>query len=509
MAGIGEWTASDLSAPECIFTARPNDVLYEGGAAPTGAPVLSRAAVRLSLELAATAYSFEPDPWAQAGWEDFSFQVDNTLISGEKLNPVAGGLWHGVMSEWLQHLARSRVQRRNVITQVRGYRRQQSGDADTCKAIVMIHPMGEKYIVAVGFMGTGRRIYDWVSNLRVKPVDGLHQGFLQLTCEFLDNVGRIEFPKTARALSMEKLTLKDILNEMKRPDSRFVLWSSGHSQGGAVLQVFFDVLMREGVLPQHLSGIGFASPSVVDAGRASSFSGYPISHIINADDATPRVGALIHLGTCYTYTPNDDIRAMFYRTAWEDACFKETMGYIAQLRDTPGALLFAYAVMERLALQPQEELRPIITGVTGRMLPEKMIDMMDQKLDSGLRFMARRMETAYKDASGKDAMPDMQLKYYTTAISGLIERFGTIEFVKALSHALVLPHKLVAIDDGKTSLAPYLFIARRGFEQLKYQPQVSGVTPIWTQPRRTQAPKKRRVTPTRFNTLSAKRAARN
>lgn len=490
MAGLGQWTASELGNVACVFT-RTNEDEPLQSARESGVPAFTREAARLSLELSATAYSFDPDAWAEAGWTDFSFLVDNTLLTGEKLNFTGGGLWRGAVREWLQHLARARAQRRNPISQLLGMRRQQTGEADTCKAIVMVHPMGARRAVAVGFMGTGKRIYDWVSNLRVKPEGGLHQGFSQLAREFIENLPLIECPQTARELGLSKLTLEDIVEEMKRPDSRFVLWSSGHSQGGAVMQIVFEELMKRGVLAQNLCGWGFASPSVADGGRTGGFSEYPMVHIINADDVTPRVGALTHLGRCYVYVPDDNDRALFYRTVWNDLCFRETMSLVSQTRDTAQALLFMAALLRVLSALPQEDLRRAVSGILGRLMPDKLVYLMDGKLDSGLHFITRRTIEAYKDVTEQKELPAQELAYLESRQRDLLLRYGTTAFIRAFLCALTMPHKLAAEDDGKCCVAPYLYIVRRGFEQLRYFTLVSGSVPVWTQPRRT--PPTRRV----------------
>lgn len=497
MAVLGKWTLSDLSGAEALFIAPQNAAAPSGGA-----PVFSKEAARLSLELAATAYSFDADPWADAGWTDFSFQVDNTLLTGEKVN-LSGGLWRGAVREWLQYLAKSRAQRRNPISQFIGFRRQQAGDADTCKAIVMLHRMNDgRYAVAVGFMGTGKRIYDWVSNLRVKPVSGLHEGFSQLANEFYQIMPQIEFPSAAAELGLARLTLKDISHEMEKKDSRFVLWAAGHSQGGAVLQIFFDRLLRDGVQPENLCGWGFASPSVANGGREGSFLRYPITHIINGDDVTPRVGALTHLGRCCVFMPDANERAAFYRTVWDDLCFRETMALVSQTRDTAQALLFALALLRVLAALPQEDLRRAVAGLMGRLLPEKMIYLMDDKLDAGLRFSVRRLTKSYLEVTGKEALPAQELAYLENRQRDLLLRYGTLKYIHAFLSALSLPHKLTSEDDGKSCVAPYLYIVRRGFDSLRDFSLVSGSVPVWTQPRRTPPTARRRAPGSRFAGLT-------
>ena len=61
-------------------------------------PVFSHDAALLSLELATTAYDMDTDAWGQAGWRDFSYQVDNKLLTGPAVKRESDGMIDGVMS---------------------------------------------------------------------------------------------------------------------------------------------------------------------------------------------------------------------------------------------------------------------------------------------------------------------------------------------------------------------------------------------------------------------------
>ena len=75
MSGTGRFTGCDLGSlmPLCMPW-EENLGLAQ--------PVFSREAALLSFELAASAYDLNLDAWREAGWRDFSFQVDNTLLTG-------------------------------------------------------------------------------------------------------------------------------------------------------------------------------------------------------------------------------------------------------------------------------------------------------------------------------------------------------------------------------------------------------------------------------------------
>ena len=87
----------------------------------------------------------------------------------------------------------------------------------------------EKYVIAIGFMGTGARAYDWLSNFRFELDEGAHRGFMQLTRHYMSHSTEIYFPEIAQELGLQNLTLFDIINECTKAESRFLLWMSGYS----------------------------------------------------------------------------------------------------------------------------------------------------------------------------------------------------------------------------------------------------------------------------------------
>ena len=144
-------------------------------------PPLSVEALRLSAELARCTYTMSVDRWVQAGWRDVTIQVDGSLTEG--VDADAGWL----KSRWRLHRVRSRIRQRNPIGQVMGAIRQKD-KSDTGKVLVMLHPAPDgRYVVAISFMGTGGRFYDWFSNFRMTSEGGVHKGFLQLPRQFEDN----------------------------------------------------------------------------------------------------------------------------------------------------------------------------------------------------------------------------------------------------------------------------------------------------------------------------------
>lgn len=209
--------------------------------------------------------------------------------------------------------AKAALRERNPVSQVMSALRQRER-SDTIKAVCMMHPLpGGQFLLAIGFMGTGKRFYDWISNFRFTTEEGFHKGFYQLCTYFEQGAESIVFPATAKALGLEKLTLGEVLSEMKSLSSRFRLWMAGHSQGAAVMQVFCHRLMTDwGVLAQNMTGYGFALPTVATGRLVQDPAAYPLYHILNSDDMVPRMGALLHLGLCLEYPADDDFRERCY-----------------------------------------------------------------------------------------------------------------------------------------------------------------------------------------------------
>lgn len=429
-------------------------------------PDFSRAAAIRSLELAATAYDLKIEEWREAGWHDISYQVDNTLLTGAPINGGAGGGLSGAVSDYFRLLARSRITRQNPISQLRGALRQREG-SDTCKAIVMIHRApGGRYVVAIGFMGTGKRIYDWFSNFRLTHEEGMHMGFLQLAREFEENFEKISFPETARELGLDRLTLKDILDECRRPGSRFRIWMAGHSQGGAVMQLVAFRAIRRGFLRQNLIGYGFASPSVVYENPGCDLSGFPLYHIINGDDVTPRVGAALHVGRCRVMTPDEAMRETCYRAAWPDPVFRALLRSLSTIRDSRSGLIWTLALLHALEDVPQSESVTVINGVLGRIMPEKLLGALGGRLDELIRFLIRKTQRQYTLSTGETEMPDKEIFLLRLRIGRLIAQYGARPFVKALLQSLALPHKLRG-NDPNNGIAAYTYIVTERFDELR------------------------------------------
>lgn len=350
-SACGPVTGCDLSAVDALVRPFAQDAFFRLR------PPFSKEAAQLSIELADMAYSLELSPWKHAGWNDFSILIDDSLQSG-LTHWESGDALTSVVNRIKLLRAKAALKEPSPVSRVLSALRQKD-KSDTVKAVCMMHALeGGKWLLAIGFMGTGKRFYDWFSNFRFTPEEGFHKGFSQLCESFEMHVEDIVFPSVAEAMGLEKLTLGNVLADMRSLSSPFRLWMAGHSQGGAVMQVFTHRLMTDwGVLPQNIVGYGFASPTVATGKFVYDPAAYPLYHIQNADDVVTKLGALLHLGLCMEYEPDDVFRTAVYPapSVQEAELLSELSFFTEGVTDTATAILHMVALIECLAQEKGAE----------------------------------------------------------------------------------------------------------------------------------------------------------
>jgi len=451
-------------------------------------------AAKLSLELANTAYTLELDAWKNAGWNDFSILIDDSLQSG--LNH------DGVKSHFKLFKARVALKEWNPISQLTGALRQRER-SDTIKAVCMMKPDGEgRWLLAIGFMGTGGRFYDWFSNFRFTPEEGFHRGFYQLCESFESNAEEIIFPAAAEALGLEKLTLGEVFTEMRSLSSRFRLWMAGHSQGGAVMQVLTHRLMNDwGVLMQNMTGYSFGSPTVATGRFVYDPAAYPLCHILNRDDPVTRLGALLHLGLCMEYQPDDAFRAANYglSTLEEDVALRESFRFLEEgMQDMPSALLHLTALLEVLAEEKGAEglselmgswwAIPAVDKVLWR-AGDRAMDLLDALLTSA--------REAYLALTGR-TMDERQLTALRQRIRPLVQNTPVRKLMDVLSDLGAAPHRLAGpyaamVMNKLDELRPFIWVKasaglpvrRYGTWQTDAWPEL--VSPVFARAKRQKA----------------------
>lgn len=431
---------------------------------------LSVEAMRLSAELAGCTYTMAVDRWMQAGWRDVTIQVDGGL---SRIHRDASWL----KNRWQLHQARAKIRQRNPIGQVMGALRQKDS-SDTGKALVMLHPAPDgRYVVAISFMGTGGRFYDWFSNFRMTSEQGMHRGFLQLTRQFENNEMDIRFPETARELGLETLTLRQILQEARHPGSRFVLWLSGHSQGAALMQIYAMLKIQEdGVLPGNMLGYGFASPSVLSGTAAADPSAYPLYHILNSDDLVPRMGAMVHLGLCLTYPADDALRMKCYALPQDAASARLRQAVapvVRRMTDTPSCMEIAAGFLLVLSNRSVEDMLDVLSILEVRLPLRPLLNAADSRVDKLIRLIIRRLEAAYRSITGR-AMDRARMAQAADQIEEIVGRIGLRRFADTLMQLMTAPHG-IRVRRGITE--PYVYIVLQDAEKLEPWVWVSGERP--------------------------------
>ena len=468
-------------------------------------PPLRQEALLLSLELAAMTYRLDLDAWMDAGWRDVSIQTDNLLQTGKPSHgpkPLSQKLRRSAHSvrmlsqkgirplrgvkiltyrasrssdELSQHelrrrqdRARSALRERNPIQQVLGALRQRER-SDTIKAVILLRRQrAGRYIVAIGFMGTGSRFYDWFSNFRFTTEEGFHKGFAQLTEAFERSAERIVFPDTAAEMGLETLTLADILVEMRRLNSRFFLWMAGHSQGAAVMQILCHKLMNDWhVLPQNMLGYGFASPTVATGRLLYDPAGYPLYHVLNDDDLVPRLGALLHLGLCLEYRAGSALRRSCYGWNGDEAAaaLRESLEpFLLRMTDTLRAMeicvAFCYCLLEEKA---EENLNALMDQKWSFFLIDRMLAYAGGKAKDMIEAFSRHARNGYRALAGRD-MDGSRIAELKEDMRPMVRQYTLRQMLSGLSSLTAPPHTLTG--EPPKRLGAYSFIATSGFRGL-------------------------------------------
>ncbi len=460
-------------------------------------PPPDRAALRLSLELAYMTYTFELEPWMRAGWTDISIQVDNRLQSGVTVgeSESAGSeRMRGLMNGWKVARARMAMREANPLAQLIGALRQRE-KSDTIKAVTMLHPAGSgRYVVAIGFMGTGPRFYDWFSNFRLTTEAGFHKGFSQLTDAFEQSAARIRFPDTAAALGLPTLTLSDVLDEMRAPDSRFSLWMAGHSQGAAVMQVFCHrLLARRGVNARHVLGYGFASPTVAAAAPGLDPAACPLYHVINSDDLVPRVGAIAHLGMGLRFQADAALRAAAY--GWEEggpdeAALRERAGALfARVTDTPAMLETMVALLNVIHEEKAADSLAALMDKRWAIAPlDRAFAFAEGKAEHSVAHMSRYARVAYLALTGSP-MDGAAVAALMETMRPAVREVPLVQLLTLLRDRYYPPHMLrrghgqpgaygYIVREGWARLTPFLWESDAGGElHTHFAPQYARFTP--------------------------------
>ena len=428
MPGEGPYTRCDLSDARNLL--------------PSKRQGYTRAAMCFALELSRLSYDMDIAPCLDAGWEDVSFQVDDLLLTS----------FHGkdarARKACLQAAAkaRARMEKLDPLSQIKGFRRQKEA-LDTCKAMVMAKALDdEKTMIVIAFTGTTKRLYEWLSNLRMQEEEGFHAGFLLLTKQFEENAARILFPHTAQRMGFASLSLMDIMQHLRMGSNRFQVFVTGHSQGAALMQIYIHRLMASGVPAERLHGMGFASPSVVNE-RALRWANYPVQHFINADDLIARVGGRMHIGLCSVLPATQAYRRACYGPKADTPAMRDVLNELHALRDTEEALLFGVAVTDVLSDLPENVSEEVLMIAARGFLPDALAQRLAGYARRVARALSRRLTAMCVRVVGH--LDDDKLQTLHSRLEILFERYGAREIMTLIAETLMRPHALAEADGAR------------------------------------------------------------
>lgn len=422
-------------------------------------PAYSPRLMRLCTELAAATYEFDLARFFQSGWMDATLQVENRLFP-----QVDTGYAHKTPREFIRsgmRLHRAKSMLMPALTDVLRAMRQLVA-TDTGKAVVMALPAGgDRFVVAVSFMGTGRKFYDWFTNFKLSCRGGVHDGFLSTARLFEGNADRIEFPRVAQALGRRSLTLSDVLRECTQPLSRFRLLLCGHSQGGAVAQAYCHLLRDEhAVCMDHVAGYTLAAPTLVSADFPENPAVYPLYHLVNTDDLVPRMGACMRLGVDMRFTPDPAFRARHYGYAPDDDPLPRAAlrRIAASLPSMPEVMEAAVALLRMLLHLPDaQDANAILHALNAqfRYFAPAMQSLGLRPSDL-LQLAEKRLLDAYRTLTGCSAQ-EARLAQLENAFADCALRFGASAFARGFGETVFAPHALT--HAGAARQASYQAIA--------------------------------------------------
>lgn len=443
----------------------------------------SKTMARLSAELTADSANLDITPWVKAGWEDCTFVVEDRIIV---LDTDTESKFAALEHEWRRYRAKSLIHGvRPIGDLVRAAR--QVFITDMGKAIIMTRMMPNgRAVVAIAFIGTSQKYFDWFSNFKFQQHNGMHYGFGELARQFDTQAERILLPGLAAALGEETLSLADVLLELKKTDGRFMLWLSGHSQGGALVQTYTHMLMSRGVPAENIRGYTFGAPTVAAADGRLEPKQFPIYHIVNADDIVPRVGAQVRLGMDLIYFPDDRFRAAHYMMKAESnsrrnadgipaeeiptgdtpaesrEVFERAMYMTKQIQTTRDAICCGIALMRLLGKTGGDELmRELLADVIPR---ASLLKRMGFGMEDMAQYFHAKLEEQYHALTGE--APDAALcARYEDTMRTFAADLGPRPFARMTIQCLVAPHRLKPEKKYEGFVTPYVAIARRYLDE--------------------------------------------
>ena len=163
-----------------------------------------------------------------------------------------------------------------------------------------------KISICIAFRGT-HNFTDFLTDVKIlRTAQGFHAGFARTAKEFYDSFNEITMEIDGKIVSLD-----EIVESMKEPDSEYCMIVTGHSLGGAIADLLVGYNLYEaGVHPANVVAYTFAAARSASTGYKYPYTN--IFNIINSDDAVPRVGNDKHIGMDIVYHPNESFRNSHY-----------------------------------------------------------------------------------------------------------------------------------------------------------------------------------------------------
>ena len=165
-----------------------------------------------------------------------------------------------------------------------------------------------KTMIAIAFKGTdSSNINDALSDMyKAIDKDGFHKGFMFNAKQFYKKSDKVKF-----VIDGETVTLAQVLEEMKKDDSKYKMLVTGHSLGAAVADIYSGYfLSNDKIKSDNIVTVTYGTPK--SCAKDFEYNGNNIINIINTDDMVPTIGAEEHIGTCLYFTPSEDFRKTNY-----------------------------------------------------------------------------------------------------------------------------------------------------------------------------------------------------
>lgn len=453
-----EQQVSDTSLGQLTYTNLSGTDVFDALPAKDGWDVLrqpfSPRLARMSAEMAANSYELDIKGWQSAGWDDCSFVVEDKVIhlDGDGESRIAM-----LEKEWKRRRARSMIQGVKPVSDLRNGIRQILV-TDMGKGMVMTRQtVGGRSVIAIAFVGTTDKYYDWFANFKFQHDEGLHHGFLSLARQFEAQTARVLLPKLAAARGEDTYTLADAILDAGRPDSGILFWLCGHSQGGAIVQTFAHLLLEKGVPAQNIIGYTFAAPTVAMGKYPGDPKVFPIYNIVNTDDLVTRVGAQMRLGVDWVYRPDDAFRKQYYGVQegkWE--IFARAHQLAMQVQTTQQAIYWAIALIRLLRdMDTDAEMKSFFAELVPRLSILRRINV---GADDIAAFVEGKLIA--QSTGLAQEMPDSALiDGYEGDLRDFLRDVGAKECASALRLAIAAAHHMCVKTENVD--APYIAIVRR------------------------------------------------